>query len=277
MAFSYSDLKTEFGIARRPFLGAFERYCEAMRFNTRVLEWSCKLTTEGVEGARFLHTARHPEFEKARSAVQRLIEFLDCSSAGHLRNTFFAELPSLAARVGQGVAVGYAANHSVSGRGAELKLYIATSRIAEVRPVIERLLPEGGVCPPSTRRVMIAASIDEDFSCGSRVYYLWERSLLDLPDVREWLRAWCTPEELDLIQSSSTATLSIAFKRAVRDMIYVSAPFGSNKLERFVVQRVQNHPTLVRELANLRWIGFSKHQEGLNSQELNVYFSSVFE
>jgi hypothetical protein len=277
MARSYSGLKAELGIVDHPFLEAFERYIEAMRFNTRVLEWSCKLTPDHLESARFLHTARHPEFVKARSAVARLIEFLDRSSDGLLRDSFFVQLPALAERVGQGVAVGYAASHDAQRRGAELKLYIATSRVAEVRNVIEQLLPNSGVCPPSTRRVMIAASMDDEFSCGSRVYYLWDRGILDLPDVREWLRAWCTAEELDLIESSATATLSIAFKRAERDMIYISAPFAGSRLERFVMRRIERHPALVRELANLRWIGFSKRREGLNSRELNVYFSSALD
>jgi hypothetical protein len=273
---TYADLKSQLGIAERPFLSAFERYCQDMQNNTRVLEWSCKLFKDRLEGARFLHTARHPEFEKAQYAVERLFDFLGRSSVGALQDAFFAELPSLATRVGQGIALGYAENHIAGESSSELKLYIATSRIAEVRPVIERLVPVGGMCPLSTRRVMIAASVNERFACGSRVYYLWERSLLTQPGLQTWLRQWCTPEEMALIASSATATLSVAFKQASRDMIYLSAPFHGDQLNQFIVKRLEDHPALSIELGDLRWIGFSKHREGLNCDELNVYFSSVF-
>jgi hypothetical protein len=275
MTHRYIDLKFQLEIVDCPFLGAFERYCEDMKANTRVLEWSCKLRRGKPECRRFLHTAREPDYAKAKLAVERLFAFLECSNKGHIGETFFAQLPRLAERVGQGVALGYAEDHRVENCGSELKLYIATSRVAEVRHVIEEMLSGRGVCPPSTRRVMIAASINEDFECSSRVYYLWDRTQLTQPDVEEWLRTWCTQEEIELISTSGSATTSIAFKKSERDMLYLSAPYASEHLNRYVLRRLGDHPLMLEHLNELRWVGFSKHREGLDCDELNVYFSSV--
>ncbi|MCK7499426.1 MAG: hypothetical protein MZW92_60235 [Comamonadaceae bacterium] len=69
-----------------------------MRSNTRVLEWSCKLGGADIEAARFLHTAREPEYAKARFAVERLLDTLVTSSAGAVTRNFFCALPARRAR-----------------------------------------------------------------------------------------------------------------------------------------------------------------------------------
>ena len=106
MRYSYPQLKQALGVAGGARLAAFERYCGAMGDNTRALEWSCKTAAGGMEGARFLHTARVQAYGAARPAVDRLIADLfgedgvDGHPVGWLR--------PLAERLGEGVAVGYA-------------------------------------------------------------------------------------------------------------------------------------------------------------------------
>jgi hypothetical protein len=274
MAQRYLDLKPRLGLVPNPFLRAFELYCEDMQSNTRVLEWSCKLRGGAAECGRFLHTAREPDYSKARLALDRLFAFLEDASGGRIARTFFARLPELAQRAGQGLALGYAQEGTGDTPGAELKLYVATSRVAQVRPVIEEIVPDGGACPRDTGRVMIAASLDQAFAGASRVYYLWDRKQLAQREVAGWLDTWCTREEIELAAASGSATVSLAFKKGERDMLYLSSPFGSERINRWLVQRLSAHPLLLQQLGELRWIGFSKRGEGLESDELNVYFST---
>jgi hypothetical protein len=188
----------------------------------------------------------------------------------------FSQLPKLAEAVGEGIALGYAEHKKSTDPWSELKLYITTSRTSEVRTVIETLVPEGAVCPDNTSRVMIAASFDDRKVCRPRVYFLWDHTRLQSSSLATWLREWCTAEEIALISSSTTKTLSIAFKQGKRDMIYLSAPFKDPRLNRFVVQKLEKYPLAFEELDNLRWVGFSKFGEGLESEEVNLYFNTTF-
>ncbi|MCK7499425.1 MAG: hypothetical protein MZW92_60230 [Comamonadaceae bacterium] len=157
----------------------------------------------------------------------------------------------------------------------ELKLYVATSRVHAVRPLIDQLLPQAAPCLAGAQRLMVAATFDENASCTSRVYGLWRRDELDRPEVRDGLRRWCGAEEIGVIAASGSATLSIAFKQGRRDMLYLSSPFA-RPLSRYVTGRLVVSPLLLGELATLRWIGFSKHGGGLADDVLNVYFSSAY-
>jgi hypothetical protein len=272
MSRGYIDLKKLLAIGEHPFLGIFEQYCEDMRFNTRVLEWSCKITPNFFEGARFLHTARYPSFDKARPAVNKLLSSLGVTPETGL----FHQLPSLAEAVGEGLAVGYAEDHRSTVPGSELKLYITTSRIDAVRHVIRTLIPAEACCPDNISRVMIAAALDDRRVCRSRIYFLWDHTRLQGLRLANWFNEWCTRDEIELISSSATKTLSISFKAGKRDMIYLSAPFYNPQLNRFIVEKLEKYPLAFAELDNLRWIGFSKFGQGLGSEEVNVYFNTVF-
>ncbi|MDA0161278.1 hypothetical protein OM076_13455 [Solirubrobacter ginsenosidimutans] len=261
MLYSYAQLRDAVELRGSRYLPLFERYCTAMRANTRVLEWSCKVLDGRFEGARFLHTARQQTFAAAQPAVDKLLAGVGTGSFGWLRE--------LAGDVGEGVALGYAEWGQAGARRAELKLYVSTSRVAAVSPVIAAFVPAGASPPDGTHKVMVAASIDETGEERPRAYYLWRR---EGGDPGAWLQRWCSPEERELIEANDGRTLSIAFKAERRDMIYLTAPFAQETVRRMVAAQLGPHELAVGQLENLRWIGFSKRGEGLASRELNAYF-----
>jgi hypothetical protein len=271
---AYGEIKAALNLAGQPFLSAFEQYCQDMRCNTRVLEWSCKVTCAAdrgiprLNGSRFLHTALHSNYDLARAAVDKLFSTLPAGDESSL----FWRLPSIAATLGEGIALGYAEE----GGRAELKLYISTSKVLAARRTVEEIVPAGGVFPDNTGRLMIAASLDGSFECKSRVYYLWNSTQLQSSAVLDWLDRWCSREELRLILGSATSTLSLAFKNVSRDMIYLSSPFKHAEVNEFIVRSLSNFALPFEQLADLRWIGFSKYGEGLPSAETNFYFNSYY-
>jgi len=277
MLWNYSQLKEALTIRNNPFLKVFEQYCQDMRSNTRVLEWSCKITKEYFEGARFLHTARFKDFSKAQHAVERLYSFLCAEIAlQELQQNLFYWLRPLAHKIGEGVALGYAEQGTTHERHAEIKLYVTTSQIEAVTSIIEFLVPKGAMPPENTSRVMIAASIDDQKVYGYRIYYLWEQDKIKYPTVFYWLNKWCTPEEIHLMNTSNSRTISIAFKQGKRDMIYLSSPFNKDDLNCSARKVLKSYPIAYSQLDNIRWIGFSKWGEGLKMKEMNVYFNSTF-
>lgn len=277
MPHTYRQLRDALAIESNPLLSVFEQYCRDMQGNTRVLEWSCKVTGEAFEGARFLHTARLTEFSQAQEAVDRLYAAVRPGAGVPAPDRgLFNGLRGLAREVGQGVALGYAEHGPARDRRTELKLYVATPHVDAVRPLIERLVSDGAGPPAGTPRVMIGASIDDRNGSRCRVYYLWDQATSRRAIPAEWLTAWCTAEEIGLIEGSSSRTVSISFKDGQRDMLYLSAPFTHAELNHVVLTRLANHPLAYGQLGHLRWIGLSKRRDGLGGQELNVYFNSVF-
>src|ERR1043165_6232971 len=101
---SYRQLKTLLRMEDHPVLGIFEQYCKSMDVHTRVLEWSCKLTPEGLEPARFLHTAGANAVAPSVSAIRSLYRSLRDRGRVPEQEMLFDRLPSLLAEVGQGVA-----------------------------------------------------------------------------------------------------------------------------------------------------------------------------
>jgi hypothetical protein len=245
--------------------------------NTRVLEWSCKVTGDHLEGARFLHTALFTDRFVAEYAIDRLYDSLFPCNAAPAPPFLFDILRSSARRFGDGIAVGYAARGPSEKLASEIKVYIATTQVGAVRPIIERLVPSGAAPPANTPRVMIAAALDDQHTCRSRVYYLWDKDKLNEVVCREWLDAWCTPAEVWLMKHSSSRTISVAFKAGQRDMLYLSNPFTQCDINRWLIERLAKHTIAYEQIEHLRWIGLSKQGEALDSSEVNVYFNTVFD
>jgi hypothetical protein len=278
MARSFRELSAALDLCRDPFLDLFEAHCAAMRANTRVLEWSCKLRGRELNGARFLHTALLPDFRQSVNALDALLTGLaPMRGVGKEEADLFKGLRRVAEAVGEGVAVGYA-GHPPTGSGqAEIKLYITTSRLPEILRLAAGWFPEGAVLPPELSKVMIAASLNSNLRQHPRYYYLWNFESADQRRTLDWLSEHCTAEEIRLIESSGARTISLSFKKGARDMIYLSAPFRQPELNDLLLARLRHHPVVLAEIPDLRWVGFSKFGEGLDGRELNLYFNSYLD
>lgn len=268
----FPELTRQFSLPGGPYFEAFNHYRAHLAANTRALEWCCKIREGRLDAGRFLHTAREFNYSAICPAIENLVGAIDRTTLGRCRLSFFAEVFGLAARVGEGLALGYAQQGSISPDTEELKLYVATSRVREVMPLMGRFFPSGSALLQTASRVMIAATFDAEAHCAPRIYALWRRTELDREDVRAAIGASCSEEEHGLIDRSGAATVSIAFKQTHRDMIYLSAPFSDDALNRFVFERVEAYPMLWNALPELRWIGFSKRGDALRSIETNLYF-----
>jgi hypothetical protein len=277
MLYSYAQLKAMLGMQDNALLSAFEQYCFDMQSNTRVLEWSCKIADGRFEGSRFLHTARSRQYSEARPALERLYATITAmgDTAAWERSLFY-RLRLLAQKVGAGQALGYAEQESLDGKHSELKLYIATCQVEAVKPLIELVVPAGALPPAHTPRVMIAGSIDSAQVCRSRVYYLWSRDDLREASCAEWLKAWCSPEELWLINNSASRTVSVAFKEKRDPMLYLSIPFDQPEIDGFIADQLAPYPIAYTQIDNLRWVGVAKWAADRKPQEMNAYFTSAF-
>ena len=267
-----SRMRKGLELRETPFLAAFEDYCSAMGTNVRALEWSHKYRDGFYDGARFLHTARDGTPALVRQPVHDLVtRILPAGGARANARAAFGQLTELADRCADGVAVGYADRDGGAGPVSELKLYFSTTDVASVLPFARSAAPGGGQPPAGTWRVMTALSLQEDGRVAARVYYLWRRG--DLGEAwRSWSGRWCTPSERQLVHASTSATVCVSFKEGQRDMLYLSSPLGVPQLEN-LVSRLLGHTNAPSPLLpHLRWLGFSKRQEALASQEVNLYF-----
>ncbi len=75
-----------------------------------------------------------------------------------------------------------------------------------------------------------------------------------------------------MIAGNVGRTVSIAFKGGMRDMLYLSAPFGQASVRDMIAGHLGDHRLACAQLDSLRWVGFSRRREGLASPELNAYF-----
>jgi hypothetical protein len=275
--YAYRQLKETLGLRNHALLSLFEQYCSDMGSNTRVFEWSCKITGSSLEGARFVHTSLSPGLPEAQGALDQVYSclFPEGEPQEPGQNLFYRLRP-LARRMGEGFVLGYAEQGEANDRHCEIKVYVLTSQIQGITPLLEPLVPRGALPPAGTPKVMMAASMDDQRVCQSRAYYIWDRVRLTDPACLDWLDMWCTTQEVELVLSSRNRAVAVSFKDGTRDMLYWTAPFNQPQLNRFLMDRLENHRMAYSQLGHLRHMGLSKRREGLESQELNVYFNSVF-
>jgi hypothetical protein len=277
MVYTYSQLKAALELGTNPLLSVFERYCQDMRSNTRVLEWSCKIAGSRFEGARFLHTSLLPEFREAEVALDRVYShFFPDGDPPEDQNLFFWLRP-LAQRVGDGIILAYGEQGEPEDRSARIELYVKITQVDAVRPLVELMVPKGADPPVRNTGVGIAASIDDRNRCGFCIYYLWTRTSLESPEVQDWLKAWCTSEEVRLLNSSRSGAMTVAFKNGERGMLCLRAPVQQPEIDALVLRHLEKYPLAFRQSQNLRWVGFSKGGEGLECRELNAYFDSALD
>jgi hypothetical protein len=275
--YGYRQLREALTLGRTPLLSVFEQYCIDMGGNTRVFEWSCKITGTSLEGARFVHSSLSSAIGQAQRAVDRVYSLLfpegEPQEPGQ---SLFYGLRPLARQVGERFLVAYAQQGEADDKRSEIKVYVLTGQAEAITGMIEPLVPQGALPPAGTQKVMIAASMDDKRTCRPRVYYMWDRASLMSPGCLNWLDRWCTPGEVELLTRSRNRAVSISFKEGRRDMLYWTAPVNHLELNDLLIERLAHHPMVYRQLGHLRHIGLSKRGEGLASEELNLYFNSFF-
>ncbi len=272
MSSEYQKIKAELGLGTSHLRQLFEEYCAATSSSTIKLEWSCKVSPEGIKhNDRFVHVSTTEHREIWLEAGEHLLRSLLPSAMSADMDATLARL----SRCSQQLFVGYSGELPGNPDAERIKLYYSLSGEAEGlwSETKERIGRSSlALRAPTGSAWLLVFVLSPSKAPVFRIDLVYDSIEFRDRRLQSELRSVLREKELELIAGEARGIVSL--RQAEREMLYSYVEFARQEspLRAIAKRRAAPLPLFQERLDKLTWVGVPRGDfASLDNETLTLY------